>query len=165
MADEQAQQNNQQDPLKEAEAKRDEYLNGWKRAAADFANYKKEELKRFEEAGVYARAGMVKDLLPVLDSFGFALSTVDKDSPAYKGMLMIQNQFLETLKRHGIEKIQVNRGDAFDPAVHEAMMEAEIPPDAQDKDKLAGRILEELVAGYTMNGRVIRAAKVKLGKS
>ncbi len=147
--------------LQEAEAKRDEYLNGWKRAQADFVNYKKDEAKRFDEAVGYATARMVKDLLPALDSVGFALATLKKDDPACQGLALIQSQFLETFKRSGVEKIQVARGDVFNPMVHEAMMEVDAPPDAQD---LSGKILEELVAGYKMNGQVIRAAKVKLAK-
>ncbi len=149
------------DELTQCQQKRDEYLNGWKRAQADFANYKKEENKRFDEAAVYAQMSVIKDVLPALDSFGFALATVEKESPAYKGMVMIQNQLLEGLKRRGVEKISVSRGDTFDPGVHEAMMEVDAPPDSAD---LSGKILEELVPGYRMEGRVLRATKVKLAK-
>ncbi len=163
-------QNNQAQPdaanefaakLQEAEAKRDEYLNGWKRAQADFVNYKKDEAKRFDEAAGYASVRMVRELLPVLDSVGFALATFKKDDPAVKGVALIQSQFLEILKRLGVEKIAVAKGDMFDPSKHEAMMEVDAPPDSEN---LSGKILEELVAGYEMEGRVIRAAKVKLVK-
>ena len=147
--------------LTECEKQRDEYLNGWKRAQADFANYKKEDQKRFDDAAAYVQMGVIKEVLPALDSFGFALGTVDKDSAAYKGMILIQNQLLEGLKRRGVEKIPVSRGDMFNPAMHEAMMEVDMSPEEKE---MSGKIVEELVAGYTMQGRTLRAAKVKLAK-
>lgn len=150
--------------LQKAEAQRDEYLNSWKRAAADFINYKKDEGKRFADMAGYAAADFVKDLLPVLDSFELGISSVDKDGPAYKGMLMIRGQLQEVLRKRGVERITVARGDAFNPEFHEAMMEVDLPPDDPEKEKLSGKILEELVPGYSSNGRVIRASKVKLGK-
>jgi molecular chaperone GrpE len=150
--------------LKDCEAKRDEYLNGWKRAQADFINYKKDESRRLQEATQYAKADVISDILPALDSFGFALSTIDKESSAYRGVVMIQGQLLDALKRKGLEKIAVVRGDTFDPNKHEAMMEVELPPDDPDRNTLVGKIVEELVPGYVMNGKVIRATKVKLAK-
>ena len=144
------------------EKQRDEYLSGWKRAQADLINYKKDEGRRLEEAGVYAHMSVVRDLLPILDSFGFALATVEEGSPAYKGMVLIQSQLLDVLKRKGVEKIIVKRGDAFDPTFHEAMMEVDAPP---DEDAVpSGSIVTELVAGYTMNGRTLRASKVTVAK-
>ena len=150
--------------LKKVEAQRDEYLNSWKRSAADFINYKKEEGKRFSELATYAAIDFAKDLLPVLDSFELGINSIDKESPAYKGMLMIRGQLQEALRKKGIERIVVARGDTFNPEFHEAMTEEEMPPDSPDKEKLSGKILEELVPGYSMNGRVIRATKVKLAK-
>lgn len=143
------------------EKQRDEYLAGWKRAQADLINYKKDEARRLEEASVYAQVSMARDLLPMLDSFGFALATIEKDSPASKGMILIQSQFLEALKRKGVERIAVKRGDAFDPAFHEAMMEVDPPPDGS---VASGHIVDELVAGYALKERVIRAAKVSVAK-
>jgi molecular chaperone GrpE len=133
-------------------------------AAADFINYKKDEGKRFEQMIEYANANFVKDLLPVLDSFELGLSSVEKDGAAYKGMLMIRSQLQEALKKKGIERIVVKRGDVFNPEFHEAMMEVEIPPGEAEREKLVGKIVEELVPGYSLNGRTLRAAKVKLGR-
>lgn len=144
------------------EKQRDEYLAGWKRAQADLINYKKDEGKRLEETGLYAHMSMARELLPILDSFGFALATVEEGSPAYKGMALIQSQFLEVLKRKGIEKISVKRGDVFDPSFHEAMMEVEVPPDAEAVP--SGKIVAELVPGYVMQGRTLRASKVTVAK-
>jgi molecular chaperone GrpE len=140
---------------------RDEYLNGWRRAQADFVNYKKEESKRFEELVAFATADMVRDLLPALDSFELGLATLEKGSSAHKGMTMVKGQLQDILKRRGVEKMQISKGDVFDPNFHEAMMEVDAPP---GEEGLSGKILEELTAGYVVKGRVIRAAKVKLAK-
>lgn len=153
--------NNDASGQSEVTKERDEYLNGWRRAQADFANYKKEENKRFEELAAFAVSDIVRDLLPVLDSFDLGLATMEKDSPAHKGMSMIKSQLHDILKRRGVEKMVVAKGDAFDPGVHEAMMEVEAPP---GEEGLSGKILEELAPGYVVKGRVIRAAKVKLAK-
>ena len=53
------------------EKERDEYLNGWKRAKADFINYKKEEAERFREFAKFSNEALVSELIMVLDSFGF----------------------------------------------------------------------------------------------
>jgi len=158
------QQNNTLDLLKACDAQRDEYLNNWKRAAADFINFKKEESKRFSEFAAFAGEDLVKQLLPILDSLDLALVATDKTSPAKVGLTMIQGQLLDVLKRKGVEKIVVARGDAFNPAFHEAMLEVDLPPDEPEREKLLGKIVEELSAGYQMSGKVLRASKVTLGK-
>jgi len=146
------------------EKQRDEYLNAWKRSAADFINYKKDEARRFSEMSAYLAADFTKDLLPVLDSFELGMQAVPKDSPAYKGMTMIRGQLQEVLRKRGVERIAVKRGDVFNLEFHEAMLEEEVPASEPNRAALVGHILEELVPGYSSSGRVIRAAKVKLGK-
>lgn len=150
--------------LQKVQGQRDEYLNSWKRAAADFINYKKDEGKRLESAVAYASADFAHELLPVLDSFELGMNTMDKESAAYKGMTLIRGQLLDALRKKGIERISVKRGDTFNPELHEAMLEVALPPDAPDRERLVGAIVEELAAGYTMQGKTIRAAKVALGK-
>jgi molecular chaperone GrpE len=152
-------------PLQKVTEQRDEYLSSWKRAAADFINYKKDEARRFAEMTSYLTVEFTKDLLPILDSFELGMQAVPKDSPAYKGMTMIRSQLQEVLRKKGVERITVKRGEVFNPEFHEAMMEEEVPADDPQHAELAGKILEELVPGYSSNGRVIRAAKVKLGRS
>lgn len=136
------------DPLKACEALRDEYLGGWKRAAADLANYKKDEAKRLEEFLLYGTAKIMKEILPVLDSFSLALAS----SPEDKGLLLIRSQLDDFLRKQNMERIKVSPGDAVDLNVHEPVLGEE------------GNIIEELSPGYRHNGRVIRAAKVRIGK-
>ncbi len=143
------------------EKQRDENLAGWKRTQADFINYKKEEVRRLEQATEYAALDFAQELLPVLDSFELGIGSIEKDTPAYKGMLMIRGQLIDGLRKKGIERIVVARGAVFKPEFHEAMMEVD-PPEGEQVE--SGCIVDELVPGYTLRGRVIRAAKVSLAK-
>lgn len=140
------------DPLKACEAQRDEYLAGWKRAAADLANYKKEEGRRLEEFLSYSSGKIIREILPVLDSFSLALEAVKGNESAEKGLLLIKSQLDDFLRRQNVEKIKVSPGDAVDLNIHELVIGDE------------GNIIEELQPGYKLNGKVIRAAKVKIGK-
>lgn len=135
----------------------EEYLNGWKRAKADLINYQKDEAKRFEEMMQYATGAMVRDLIPVLDSFELGISALEKNGPVDKGVYIIKTQLEEVLKRKGLEKIKVSPGDPFDPMKHESIGEIE--------GKVAsGQVAEEIESGYLLNGKVVRPARVKLAK-
>lgn len=139
---------------------RDEYLNGWKRAKADLINYKKEEDRRFKEIAEFATLGLVRELLAGMDSFDLALGAT-KDEEMKKGIAMIKAQFDEILKRQGVSRIVAQVGVPPDPRLHEALGEVELSAEEKELD---GKITGELVAGYMLGERVIRAAKVKVGK-
>ncbi|MDP3975231.1 MAG: nucleotide exchange factor GrpE [Candidatus Jorgensenbacteria bacterium] len=143
--------------LAECEKTRDEYLDGWKRAKADFANYQKDEAARAAALAKFANEVVLADLLHVLDSFDLGLATVDEKDPARKGMELIRGQLEEVMRRHGVARISVKPGDVFDPARHEAVGEIEsgIPPSA---------VAEEVGAGYLLHGKMVRPARVKLSK-
>ncbi len=134
---------------------RDEYLNGWKRAKADLINYQKEEDKRAGEFVKIANAALLLDLIPTFDSFDLAGVAMEKGSAAEKGFLMIKSQLLESVKKYGLDKMKVMLGAPFDPLSHESVgeMESSHPP---------GAVAEIVGQGYTLHGKVIRPAKVKL---
>jgi len=134
----------------------DEYLDGWKRAKADFLNYKKEEMERISELMKFGSESMMLDLITVLDSFNLGIS-LSSDEAAKKGMLLIKTQLEDILKRYGLEKISVERGGAFDPKVQEAV-------DEIISEHPEGLVAEEIEKGYILNGKVIRPIKVKLSK-
>ena len=140
--------------LEELKIKCEEYLNGWKRAKADFSNYQKDEVKRFEEFLKFANANIIKDFLVVLDSLHLALVAHPED----KGLLVVKNQCEDILRRHGLEAIAVAPGDECNPARHEsiAAVDAEGIP--------SGNIAEEVERGYTLHGKVIRPTRVKIAK-
>ncbi len=135
-----------------AETKAKEYLDSWQRAQADFANLR----RRDEEAKVdflkFAKLTLLEELIPVLDSFNIALSQGHKDfEPLY-------NQFISVLKSNGLEELSP-QGETFSPHEHEAIGTIETEHEKEDH-----KILEVLQKGYTLNGRVIRPAKVKVGE-
>ncbi|MFA6494939.1 MAG: nucleotide exchange factor GrpE [Candidatus Paceibacterota bacterium] len=138
-------------------AQADEYLDGWKRAKADLINYKKDEAKRFEEIIRFAAQELVRELVPVLDSFDLALESLGSEPKVEKGVYLIRAQLEDALKKHGLEKIAVKAGDQFNPAVHEAVAAVE---SAQE----SGTVVEEVDRGYTLAGKLIRPARVKVAK-
>lgn len=135
---------------------RNEYLEGWKRAKADFINYKNEESDRVKRFGLITKEMLILDILPVLDSFELGIMS-SKDEQSKKGMELIRMQLEEVLRRNGLEKINVSLGDQFNPLYHEAIGEKESEyPD--------GTIAEDVGIGYTLDGRVIRPTRVKISK-
>lgn len=138
--------------VKQAETKAKEYLDGWQRAQADFANLR----RRDEEAKVdfikFAKLSLLEELIPVLDSFNIALSQGHKDfEPLY-------NQFMGVLKSNGLEELNP-LGETFSPHEHEAIGAKETEKEEEDH-----KILEVFQKGYKLNGKVVRPAKVKVGE-
>ncbi|MBI3421036.1 MAG: nucleotide exchange factor GrpE [Candidatus Sungbacteria bacterium] len=147
--------------LRVCENEKKEYLDGWQRAKADLINYKKDEGKRLEDLGRFITAGMLEDLLPVLDSFDLALQSLQGAAVGVnqleQGVLMIRSQMLDILKRRGVQQIPVALGEEFNPEKHESIGEVE-------SSHPVGSVAEEVQKGYTLAGRVIRPARVRLGK-
>lgn len=143
--------------IKELEAQRDEYLDGWKRAKADLINYKKEEQERFTELVRFSNETLLRDLIVVLDSFYLAAMNLPEGGAEKKGIDLIRVQLEDILRKHGLEKIRVLLGEKFDPSRHEAIADT---PSVQPE----GTVAEEAERGYLLNGRVIRPARVKVSK-
>ena len=133
--------------LEELQKKSEEYLNGWKRSQADFINYKKDEIKRFEEILKFGNEVLIREILPVLDSLNLA-----KEVP-------IKRQLEDILRKNGVEEIVVKIGDQFDPKFHEAIVEVE-----DNLTLKSGQVAEEVEKGYTLHGKLIRPAKIKCQK-
>lgn len=136
---------------------RDEYLDGWKRAKADLANYKKEETKRFESILKFSNEQIIRDLLIVLDSFDLAIAARGEESKEEKGIFLIRAQFEDVLKRYGLERVIVSVGQLFDPALQEAIANVESTQES-------GTVVEEIERGYTLAGKLVRPARVKVAK-
>ncbi|MFA5743074.1 MAG: nucleotide exchange factor GrpE [Candidatus Paceibacterota bacterium] len=149
-----------QKELQECQKQKDEYLAGWQRARADFLNYKKEEAEHVSDLLKYSSENFISGLLPILDSFAMAekiLSAEAKKDGNIQGMLQIKNQLLDFLKKQDVEEIK-SIGEKFNPNFHEVVEEMEI------ESEEPGIIIEELQKGYTLQGRVIRPATVKIVK-
>ena len=143
--------------LEKLRAERDEYLGGWQRAKADFANYKKDEGQRLDEIVKYSGKEMLSEFIAVMDSFDLALATLEKQGPVEKGIYMIRAQFGDVLKKRGLERIACKPGDKFDPAIYEAIAEV-------DSELPAGAVVEEIEAGYRLFDKVLRATRVTVSK-
>lgn len=148
----------------ETENKSEEYLNNWKRERADFANYKKEESKRLEEFVKFANVGLILEAVEILDD----LEIVAKNNENNEGLGPVLKKFQDLLTRYGVERIKTD--GRFDPNLHEAVTAetqnetTETPNGGERRDTGGEEKLEEIRAGYKMNGRVIRPARVKIIK-
>jgi molecular chaperone GrpE len=155
-------QEQQVDPpteLEIAQQQAEEYLNGWKRAKADYINFKKDQEKNQKELIEFANAGMLLDIFPLVDQFKQAMKHLPEgieESEWLTGIIHIQGNLTKILKGMGVEEIETV-GEQFDPEMHDAAEEVE-----SDEEK--GTIVEELTTGFRMNGRVIHPAKVKVAK-
>jgi molecular chaperone GrpE len=146
--------------LKEAQKKAEEYLEGWKRARAEFLNYKKEEMERIGALVRYANEEFILKLMPILDSFDIAQKHVPEELREDKniaGFLKIKEQLLALLKNDGLEIIDC-MGKKFDPNFHETAGEVE----AEGKE--SGIVVEEISKGYVLCGKVLRPSKVRITK-
>ncbi len=143
--------------LAEAERQRDEYLAGWQRAKADFANYKKEEMAHLQDVAKYGSVDIIRDMIRVLDNFDLGLRSLEQAGPVEKGIYLIRSQIEDILKKRGLAKVEVKVGDAFDPAMMEAM--SEVP-----SDEPAGTVAQAIEPGYRLHDKVLRPARVILSK-
>ncbi|MBI5221486.1 MAG: nucleotide exchange factor GrpE [Candidatus Magasanikbacteria bacterium] len=145
----------------------EEYKKDWQRALADYKNLQKETSERRSEWAQISKANILEDFIPVYDNFKSAFfhhPVLQADNEEHKqmknwidGVGFIMKQFGDVMKSHGVEEIKTV-GEKFDPNIHESMGEEEV------EDKEVGIILKELVSGYKMGGKVIKAAKVIITK-
>lgn len=145
--------------LKTCEKEKKEYLDGWQRMRADFANIKKDEDTRRGEMIKFAAEGLVDDLIPVLDSFSMAFSNKEAwekvDANWRKGVEYIYAQMYAVLESRGLTEIG-KVGEQTDPRLHVAIEEIPAP-----SEKEANTVSEVVQKGYRLHSKVIRPAKVK----
>ena len=127
----------------------DKYL----RLCAEYDNYRKRTTKEKTEAYGDATARCIADILPILDSFERAIDAECTDEYFKDGMKMIYNQFLEALKKIGVEEMDA-MGKEFDPNIHNAIKQTE------SEDFSENTVCEVFQKGYTLGDRVIRHAVV-----
>lgn len=147
-----------EDTRSDIEKERDEYKEGWMRAKADFTNYKRTEQERISNAIAHGLGGIIEELLRVLDSFQLARTSIEEGSAAQQGMDMIRSQFLDILKRYGVEPIPSDEiiGKDFDPVTSEAIGTRE------SADHPEGSVVAIAQEGYRVNGKVFRPVRVYL---
>ncbi|MDP7140828.1 MAG: nucleotide exchange factor GrpE [Candidatus Woesearchaeota archaeon] len=126
------------------------------RLQAEFENYKKRCEKERVEFVKYAKEEIIKNLLPVLDSFEFALKNKCNKEEFAKGVERIFAQLFSVFEQEGVRHIE-SLGKKFDPYKHEVLLQ-------EKSDKEESIIIEELQKGYMINDRIIRHTKVKVSK-
>ena len=142
----------EKDPLKEAQELADKYLDMARRLQADFDNYRKRTARENEEFRKYACAGIVTDLLNIVDDLDRALEHAKEDDDLTVGIRGVRANLMKVLESNGLKEIPAD--GKFDPNYHEALCTVE----GEEDDVVA----EVLQTGYTLNGKVIRYTKVKV---
>lgn len=146
--------------ITELEAQCAEYLAGWKRSQADYQNLNKRLSEERREAIQFGSANTLLRLLPAIDGLESAYGVVPthlENDPWVKGIGYVRQLLTTTMQEIGLEEIPVEK--AFDPALHEAVDEAE------DATHIPGEIVRVVRKGYRMHGRVLRPAAVVIAKS
>ncbi len=141
----------------EAKKECDEYKMGWQRALADYKNLQAETSKRRGEWAQLSEQQILEEFIPVYDHLKMSIAGVDKSDAWVEGVKHVLRQFVDILKNHGVEEIKTV-GEKFDPKYHEAAGE-EMVEGAEP-----GVIIKEIMPGYKMGERVIRAARVIVAK-
>lgn len=139
-----------------------ENLLGWQRCRADFVNAKKENEEKTKQSFVFAKGELMEEILPVVDSFEMAFANKEAwenvDKQWRVGVEYIHTQLLRVLEGNGLKQIDP-LSQKFDPNLHISMEVV----DTKDK-KEDDVVVEVIQKGYEVNGKVIRAAKVKVGR-
>lgn len=152
-------EDNIQEPTKEElieqelAKEKDKYL----RLFAEFENYKRRTTKERIELFKTAGQDILSAMLPVLDDFDRAISTISQteDNEMLKGVELIHNKLVGILKNKGLEQVEVAPSDTFDSEMHEAI--TQIPASSEE---LKGKIIEVIEKGYKLGDKIIRYPKV-----
>ncbi|MCS7234143.1 MAG: nucleotide exchange factor GrpE [Synergistetes bacterium] len=154
--------------IKEAEEEKlelrkliDSYRNMLAKMQIDFDSFRKRVERDKEIERAMASERIIREILPVLDNLEHAANaSLDSNGNASiaNGIKMILRQLLNVLAKEGLEVVPTV-GSEFDPSIHEAV--EVIPIDSDEED---GKVILEVRKGYTLGGRVIRPALVKVGK-
>lgn len=129
------------------------------RTRADFENYRKRSEIERQQASETGRSSAIMKIIPIIDTIGRATSQVPADiaeNPWAKGVVALEKNLNTALDTLGVRKIDASPGTVFNPELHDAV---QMDEDATGEQEV---IAEELQSGYTLNGRPIRHAMVKV---
>ena len=147
--------------LEAAEKKAAENYDKYVRALADLENFRKRAAKEKADALAFGNEMLLRDVLPIIDSLDRATEHACKsaDLEAFKeGFRLVKEQLLCCLGKHGVEQITAV-GAEFDPHLHEALMQVET------EEHVDSKVVEEFEKGYLIKGRLLKPAKVSVGKA
>lgn len=141
--------------VEESKTFQDKFL----RQAAELENFRRRTEREKSDLLRFANEGLIKDLVPVLDSFNQATESFAGNEPESSnildGLAMVREQLLNVLRKHGLEVI-VAEGSKFDPNLHQAIQRIEV--DGAESEVVA----QEFAKGYLLNGRLVRPAMVSV---
>lgn len=139
-------------------AERDALLDRVARLQAEFDNARKRSVREQQDFREYAAADVIKNFLPILDSFELALKAYVDGSEFRNGIELIYRQFQDALQKIGVQPVPAV-GQVFDPRIHEAieMVDTTEAPDHQ--------VLDELQRGYKYKERLLRPAMVRVARN
>lgn len=146
--------------LEETRSKADEYLDGWQRSRAEFANYKKRMDRDQAQVHQAAAGSIIKRYLEILDDLDRALKNRPQNGDGAgwaAGIDLIYRKFQAILEAEGV-KVMEAEGKIFDPNMHEAISQSEVP------GYESGQIVEVIQKGYMLGERVLRPALVRVAK-
>ena len=127
---------------------------------ADFYNFRQRTIKERQETRKRSQEEVITAILPVLDNLDRALEAANSEDAKsiLKGVEMVQRQFVGVLDNLGVSIIK-SEGESFDPSLHDASGTEKV-----DDPELDGKIIREVLKGYRTSERVLRPAKVTVGK-
>jgi len=146
--------------LERIRSERQEFLDGWQRARAEFANYRKRVEREQEEARSRIAGETLVRVLAIMDDLDRALRDRPAEAEAAawaEGIELIYRKFQALLEAEGVQLIQAE-GRAFDPALHEALSHEESEAHGE------GQVIEVVQRGYRIGDRVLRPALVRVAK-
>jgi len=148
--------------LAKVKAERAEYLDGWQRSQADYVNLKKAHSNDISKMSSYAGEAVLTELISVLDSFDMAFANKQVwgkvDETWRLGVEHIHTQLLAITSNFGL-KAYGEEGDSFDPERHDSVESVKVEDSSKDNI-----IVSVLQRGYQIKDKIIRAARVKVGK-
>lgn len=146
--------------LKQAKKEKDEYLVGWQKERADFANYKKQDEDRKTMFSESMRERILSRFLTVMDSFNMAFANKEAwekvDLNWRKGVEYIHSQMNNVFEEYGVLEIG-KIGEHFDPNIHESLEMVET--NEKDKNHTIANVIQK---GYKIGDRVLRPARVNV---
>ena len=146
--------------LKQAKKEKEEYLTGWQKERADFANYKKDEETRKAVFSEAVRERILTRFLSVVDSFNMAMANkevwVKVDTNWRVGVEHIYSDLLKIFEEYGVKSVG-EAGESFDPNIHQS-----IDMVATNKKELDHKVAQVIQRGYKLGKRIMRPARVNV---
>jgi molecular chaperone GrpE len=146
--------------LQDTRQKSEEYLDGWQRSRAEFANYRKRVEREREQIYQDTSSSIIRRYLEVLDDLERALKNIPEDNAGAewaKGIDLIFRKLLAILESEGVKPMDA-QGAEFDPNLHEAISQEDHP------DFESGQVIEVVRTGYMIGERVLRPAAVRVAR-